>query len=323
MTIGAYRSAPHFAYPGWRLTIPGGPAGGHYKGFTHNYSAGTAIDAGDEYEADRGAGASSHDAVHATPRNPRGVYRSSGEVPPRPNASGSAHTYTGHQTMRHAGTSVAPGSFPAPYSESDEDSFLSGLGLTAMQLRSDGVDYAANARAAALERMVGLRAPIRIVNEAPIPSRPNTIAAPSVSQIVPGGVISWAAPPSTGATSVVNQPPPVLVAPAPAVANVPAAPPVSPAPAPVVASPVVVPASDGSGNYIRISDGTVVPGNSVYQNPATGQLQTAAASTGATPSSVAGVEAWLAQNSIWSAVPNWALLAGVGVMLFAGKGGRR
>ena len=292
MTIGAYQDAGGaFAYPGWRLTVPGGPAGGHYKGFTHNYSAGTAIDAGDEYEADRGAGASSHDAVHATPRNPRGVYRSSGEVPPRPNASGSAHTYTGRQTQRHAGTSVAPGSFPAPFIETDEDALLAGLGLLP-----------------AMQEWGSYNVPLRYINEAANP--PNTVPA---SQLLTVG-------PATGATSVVKQPPPVINPPAPSVSNVPAATPTSPAPAPVVASPVVVP--DGSGNYIRVSDGLMVAPSSVFQNPATGQLQTSAASTGV-PTSIAGIESWLTQNSIWSAVPNWALLAGVGVLLFAGKGGRR
>ena len=311
MTIGAYQDAGGaFAYPGWRLTVPGGPAGGHYKGFTHNYSAGTAIDAGDEYEADRGAGASSHDAVHATPRNPRGVYRSSGEVPPRPNASGSAHTYTGRQTQRHAGTSVAPGSFPAPFVETDEDALLAGLGImTERMVMSDGwapsqeIWSSYNVPITMRPNTVPT-APIRVASEAP-PAAP-------VSQLLVA--------PATGATSVVNQPPPVINPPAPSVSNVPAATPTSPAPAPVVASPVVVP--DGSGNYIRVSDGSMVAPSSVFQNPATGQLQTSAASSGV-PTSVAGIESWLTQNSIWSAVPNWALLAGVGVLLFAGKGGRR
>ena len=120
-TVGAYKDAGAFAYPGWRLTVPGGPAGGHYKGFTHTQSAGTDIPPNDDYEQDREDGMSSHDMVHASPRNPRGVYRSPAEVPPRPNASGSAHTYRSYQTQRHAGTSVAPGSFPAPFTESGED----------------------------------------------------------------------------------------------------------------------------------------------------------------------------------------------------------
>lgn len=123
--LGAYRDYPAFAYPGWRLTVPGGPAGGHYKGFTHNYSFGTAIgtvaDPNDEYELARAEGRAAHDPVHSHPNAPRGVYRGPAEVPPRANASGSAMTYRGFQTKRHAGTSVAPGSFPAEFYETGED----------------------------------------------------------------------------------------------------------------------------------------------------------------------------------------------------------
>jgi len=326
--IGAYTATDHFAYPGWRLTVPGGPAGGHYKGFTHNYSTGTEIEPGDEYEADRAAGASSHDAVHASPRNPRGVYRSSGEVPPRPNASGSAHTYRGFQTKRHAGTSVAPGSFPAEFFETPEDLLLAQqlgeLGISARMVMSDGwepptdVPPGWNMTDFSRAGMPAPWAPIRIVDEA-APSRPNVIVAPPPFNIdVPPGMVyartTVPAPPSTGATSVVNQPPPVLFAPAPAVSNVPSAPPISPAPAPVVASPVVVP--DGSGSYVRVSDGSSVSASDVYQNPATGQLQ-AAVGAGS------GITGWLTQNSVWSAVPNWALLAGAAaVLLLSGKGRR-
>lgn len=326
--LGAYTETDHFAYPGWRLTVPGGPAGGHYKGFTHNYSTGTELEPGDEYEADRAAGASSHDAVHATPRNPRGIYRSSGEVPPRPNASGSAHAYTGFQTARHAGTSVAPGSFPAPYTESDEDNFLAGLGFV-RAVAGDGFDFTPTT--AGLYRMAGGRvpapthtAPIRIVDEGPIslPYRPNTVAAPlPASTIVPAGPQVYApapAPsPSTGATSAVNQPPPVIYPPSPSVSNVPSTTPISPAPSPVVASPVVVPANDGSGNFIRVSDGSTVAASDVYQNPATGQYQ-------ATVGASSGITSWLTQNSVWSAVPNWTLLAGAAaVLVLTGGKGRR
>jgi hypothetical protein len=313
MTIGAYQDTPAFAYPGWRLTVPGGPAGGHYKGFTHNYSAGTAIEAGDEYEADRAAGASSHDAVHASPRNPRGVYRSSGEVPPRPNASGSAQTYRGFQTRRHAGTSVAPGSFPAPFDVTGEDAFLAahpGMGdlgyINARMVMSDGwspTDVAPP------------HVNFRVASEAP-PSRPNVVAdaPPYGIDVPPGYVYVRTTSPATGATNVVNQPPPALTAPAPTV-NVPNAPPISPAPAPVVASPVVVP--DGSGSYLRVSDGSTVSPSDVYENPATGQLQ-------ATVGAGSGISNWLTQNSIWSAVPNWTLLAGVAaVLLLSGGKGRR
>ena len=80
--LGTYQSTPHFAYPGWRRRIPGGPAGGQYHGWTHNYSVGTALAAQDQFEADRNAGAAGHDPAHASPRSPRGVYRGPAEVPP-------------------------------------------------------------------------------------------------------------------------------------------------------------------------------------------------------------------------------------------------
>lgn len=145
--LGAYRDGQAFAYPGWRLTVPGGPAGGHYKGFTHNYSAGTSIgtvaDPNDEYEMARAEGLAAHDPVHSHPNAPRGVYRGPAEVPPRANASGSAMTYRGFQTKRHAGTSEAPGSFPAEFYETNEDILATmlqpGMGLIpAMVDRYDG-----------------------------------------------------------------------------------------------------------------------------------------------------------------------------------------
>lgn len=340
MTLGAYQGVPPFAYPGWRLTVPGGPAGGHYKGFTHSYSAGTSIEPGDEYEADRDAGASSHDAVHASPRNPRGVYRSSGEVPPRPNASGAAMTYRGHQTQRHAGTSVSPGSFPADFTESDEDAFLHGLGAAPL------LPYQIAANRAGGH-----------YGSAPAPARPNVImvSAPSavdtvpVSHLMPAGspdfVLSqfgvpqpqpvshmvrvppgvpgspqYGVPqpqPTSGATSVVNQPPAQTIPapPSPSV-SVATTPPVSPTPAPVVATNQAVPLNDGSGNYLNVSTGSVVPASSVSQNPATGQYYVASTGVATDPMT------WLQENTIWSAVPNWGVLAGgvlLAAMLFKGK----
>lgn len=341
MTLGAYQKVDAFAYPGWRLTVPGGPAGGHYKGFTHNYSAGTSIDPQDEYEWDRQAGVSAHDAVHASPSNPRGVYRSSGEVPPRPNASGSAHTYRGAQTRRHAGTSVAPGSFPVEFFETDEDAFLQrysaeaalhGLGIIALP---DGETFAYRRPVMpVIQRPNTVTAPTPMPSAMPAPPPPpppphsniivvgpmtNTPTAPTFNYGLPDAPPSVARilAPATGATSVVNQPAPtpVPLPPSPAVAA-PTPPPVSPAPAPVVASPAVVPANDGSGNYVRVSDGSVLTPSQVYENPATGQLQ-------AIPSASSGLTGWLTENSIWSAVPNWVLLAGAGVLVASMKGGRR
>jgi hypothetical protein len=339
MMIGAYQNVDDFAYPGWRLTVPGGPAGGHYKGFTHAESTGTTILPQDDYEADRGDGMSSHDAVHASRRNPRGIYRSSGEVPPRPNASGAAHTYASFQTRRHAGTSVAPGSFPADFKETNEDDFLS--------LAENAPHYfTPNEIAAGLlgEYELGLvcRPGGPIFENFP----PNTVAVP---------VATSTPPPATGATSVVAQPAPVAPTP---VATVPVytAPPVSPAPAPVVATNEVVPLNDGSGNYVNISTGAIVSPSQVSQNLATMQIFTASAAAGqlipqangtylnpqtgaiipgaaiaqsaaavpATASPTAAVKTWLeAPSFISSAIPNWGLVAAAGVAFLLMGGKRR
>ena len=326
--LAAYNAVKAFAYPGWRLTVPGGPAGGHYKGFTHTQAAGTDIAPGDNYENDRADGMSSHDTAHITLRNPRGVYRSSGEVPPRPNASGSAHTYRGLQTRHQPGQSVAPGSFPADYSETAEDAFLHFLALSGLEAVPES----------------------EMIRMQPYPGRvcpawgcggPEPIG-PIIANT---GTISVPAAPATGATSVVNQPPatPLPTPPAQAVAvpsaGTPIPPgastsqvyqdsagnywayspgqaswvnfgssgaagqqaaavaaangasssaslatasttPVSPTPAPIVATNQVVPLNDGSGNYVNLSTGAIVPASTVSQNPYTMQLvtsQTAAA----------------------------------------------
>jgi hypothetical protein len=282
-TIGAYREGKNFAYPGWRLTVPGGPAGGHYKGFTHTQAAGTDLLPQDQYEQDREDGMSSHDLATASPLNPRGVYRSSAEVPPRPNASGAAMTYRGFQTARHAGTSVAPGSFPADYFDTPEDQFIPegshvhGMGLI-MVYGADGGGVHA----------IG-----------PAPMQP----------------VRYLGPPTTGATSVVNQPQPTPVPLPPAQAvPVATAPPVSPTPAPIVATNEVVPLNDGSGNYVNLSTGAIVPASSVVQNPATGQLTVAstAFSTGLN---------WLEQSTIFAPLPNWGVLGAglVAAMLLMGR----
>jgi hypothetical protein len=313
MTIGAYQSVVDFAYPGWRLTVPGGPAGGHYKGFTHTEATGTTILPGDQYEQDRGDGMSSHDAVHASQRNPRGIYRSSGEVPPRPNASGSAATYRSFQTRRHAGTSEAPGSFPADFKETGEDDFLSLaenaphyfkmsdfapslLGAESNMVRFQdtcpawgcgGPKFYQGQPTATQPTPVVTPGPgVTVVSAptspaAPAASCPSYGSAPSGTQWLLIGTDNNNCPvyesvPLTGATSSVAQPAGTL-APAPPAPSVPVytVPPVSPQPSPVVATNEVIPLNDGSGNYINISTGAIVSPSQVSQNLATMQLTTA------------------------------------------------
>jgi hypothetical protein len=306
--VGAYQATDHFAYPGWRLTVPGGPAGGHYKGFTHTQAAGTDIPPGDQYEQDREDGMSSYDPVHASPRNPRGVYRSSAEVPPRPNASGAAHTYRGFQTSRHAGTSIAPGSFPAPFTETDEDAFLARYGVHPDQLAGLGlVDVREFIDDPSAGGDSGGGLPGRhLVSCDVAPASPPSGYSYQQQGVDANGCPILVLVPQTGATSVVAQPSgrgsrgvPVLP-PSPSVPVV-TAPPVSPAPAPTVPTNEVVPLNDGSGNYVNVSTGQVIPRSAIVQNPATGQLTA--------PSSFSSALSWLEQNTIFSALPNWGVLA--------------
>jgi hypothetical protein len=326
--LSAYRDGKHFAYPGWRLTVPGGPAGGHYKGFTHTESRGTDILPNDQFEQDREDGMSAHDTAHANQRNPYGVYRSSAEVPPRPNASGHAHTYRGYQTEKHAGTAVAPGSFPSDYFETLEDAFLpDSVAAAALGIMPELMN-----RGAFTNGGPPMPGPMPF----PVVWRPNIVSCPTSMAPPPRGyhyesagtdangcaITHLVADPATGATSVVNKPPssPLPLPPAPSI-PVAVAPPVSPTPAPIVATNQVVPLNDGSGNYLNLSTGTVVPASSVTQNPATGQLiaTTAVAGSGV----VANAMSWLEQpSSLWAAIPNWGLVAGAAVlasMLLKGK----
>lgn len=307
----SYGTVKAFASPGWRLTVPGGPPGGHYKGFTHSESAGTDLLPQEQYEQDREDGMSSHDLVHATQRNPRGVYRSAAEVPPRPNASGSAMTYRGFQTKRHAGTSVAPGSFPADFFETLEDAFLEGAdsGLGLLRYEANGGDYYPFR-----SEMIMRGEQTYVRPDPPMPVDPDYTGP--VGPVLPGPPVLWHTP-SPGPTSVVPQPPatPLPLPPAPSVPVV-TTPPISPAPAPVVSTNQVVPLNDGSGNWLNLSTGTIVPASAVVQNPATGQMS--APSSGA----VSGAMSWLEEKTIFSAFPNWGVIAGgllLASMMFKGK----
>ena len=60
----------------------------------------------------------------------------------------------------------------------------------------------------------------------------------------------------------------------------------------------VIPMNDGSGRWINVSTGQVIPASAVAQNPATGQVTAPAVAL-----------SWLEQNTIFSALPNWGVLA--------------
>jgi len=352
--IGAYRATDNFAYPGWRLTVPGGPAGGHYKGYTHNYSAGTAMAPQDDYEATRDEGMAAHDTVHVHPNAPRGVYRGPAEVPPRANASGQAFTYRGMQTARHAGTSVAPGSFPAEYFETGEDAFIHPDvprldGLDAIPAMIDRVDggptsyYHASPAMLTVPKYLGPPVHLPMPGPMPLPIIRGPIVAippapplhelPLCPENDPYGwdqgctqALNSPCPPCrprTGATNIVPQPPPQPPAPVLVVSGKGDLP-VSPAPAPVVDTHQLVPIPDGSGNYFDSSDGTIVPASQVTVD-ASGKPTYKPGAQPAAGFSWSGITSWLGQNTIWNVLPNGVVLGGgvlLATMLFRGRGRR-
>jgi len=101
-----YRSAPNFAWAGWRLRVPGGPVGGEYHGYL----------AGIQPEAVWG-GIPLHEGETLSDH----VYRSPAEVRPRANASGGTNVIRSYQTLRTPGYAEAPGNYKD----------LGGLGLMA------------------------------------------------------------------------------------------------------------------------------------------------------------------------------------------------
>jgi hypothetical protein len=125
-----YSNAPLNAWAGWRLRNPGGPVGGQY----HGYIASDEIQDFMGWPAgpremfrpmDNPAGLGIYPWQHWDKKNWAGsplmegqtvsdfVYRSPGEVRPRPNASGGVNTVVAHQLMRTAGYAVAPGNYRA------------------------------------------------------------------------------------------------------------------------------------------------------------------------------------------------------------------
>ncbi len=108
-TIGSYQKVPPFAYPGWRLTVPGQPAGGQYHGFVANKVANATIPDSNQFRSKRYHGIASHDQKSASARHPNGVYRSSAEPPPNPTAP--VNTSWSGQVQQSVGSAEVPGAF--------------------------------------------------------------------------------------------------------------------------------------------------------------------------------------------------------------------
>lgn len=128
MPIASYSTAPFTAWAGWRLRVPGGPAGGQFHGFI----------APDDLVDDAGGWPQGHDEIfrpidtrqnlgiypwHGWDPKWHGsvllegqtvsdyVYRSPAEVRPRPNASGGINVVRAVQLERTPGFAVAPGNY--------------------------------------------------------------------------------------------------------------------------------------------------------------------------------------------------------------------
>jgi hypothetical protein len=301
--VRGYTSSPNFAWAGWRLRIDGGPVGGQYHGYLAD-DGNTPLEIqglsglGDSREgwSDVWGGTALREGDTVSDY----VYRSPGEVQPRPNASGGVNTIRSLQTERRPGYAEAPGNYrylgavhpvpggstghprrpvvlPHPTGASAGRPFRPGSKLGLMMVSDD----------------VGT---VNVVRRTPTPGASTGVPV----RMLPGeSVVRYAYDPrvfySPGPTNYVAQPPPPQAPGGTLVAQT--IPPVSPAPAPTVAA---TPA-----DYLP-SQGQVVPGI------------TPAAST-------SSVMNWLTASSIWSAVPNGVLLAGVALGFFAlsGRGGRR
>lgn len=295
MALAGYTAAPFNAWSGWRLRIPGGPIGGQYHGYiaSDDIVDGVGWPAGhdetfrptpsEELRALGGIPSQPWDSVWGGIPLDEGenvsdyVYRSTAELRPRPNASGGTNVVRGMQTRRSPGFSIAPGNYR-------------GLGMMYETPIIEAGPWGAG----------------------PVPARtwfPPYFPRPIGRPVPPIRL----APPSNGATSVVNQPPP----PSP-----------TPAPAPSVSNPGYV---DAAGNYTTDWHNPYVlylpqsprPAPTVAASPEDflpAQGQPLDTSAPASPS----IGDWFSQSSLISGLPNWGVLAGgaVGAFLVSRMMGR-
>ena len=304
--VHGYVVAPALAWSGWRLRVPGGPEGGQYHGYTgddSDHGVTTLSGPGDAWNPVwagtpllEGETVSDH------------VYRSPGEVRPRANANGGANVFREFQTKRSAGYAEAPGNYHALGAMiSVADAVSRGLisdpcaglvGLAADNCRS-GLSQQTYFVPDPPSPTQGW--PAGGTEPSPLPVAPSLPRAPICPQYMiecgPGYATRYGNDACQTPTCVPIQN--TVAQPAPGAVNTPnmvpvySVPPVSPSPAPTVAA----------------SPADYLPGQGQPLPPATPVV---AGST--------DIGAWLAASTIWSAVPNWALLAGGAVLLFSMKG---
>lgn len=341
MPFASYSMAPWLAWAGWRLRIPGGPAGGAYHGFI----------APDDLVNHAGGWPAGHAEIFRPMDNPQNlgiypwhpwdtswvgvplkegqtvsdfVYRSPAELRPRPNASGGINVVRGVQYERTPGYAVAPGNYrtlgalPAAFDTPikatiEPDCFYTGgCGPHSAMVRYLGPPVAS--------------------------------ASPS-----PKACPAWGCGPPPWTQGPTTQPTlPASPAPGPTVAQPP--PPVSPAPAPTVpigpAGSSGCPAGeyrDAAGNctsdwrnpysmYLPL-DAPISPSPTVAASTCpTGYTQDASGNclapgvVSATPAS-SGIMGWLEGSTAIGSyqVPNYLIAAGVGLVAFRmmGSGGGR
>lgn len=299
--MAGYAAAPDFAWSGWRLKIPGGPYGGQYHGFIGPDSSGWPAGLDEIYrQTDSVAGLGAWGETEVSPYEhdwgglaqregetlSDHVYRSPGEMRPRPNASGGAHVVHGFQRRRSAGFAVAPGNYRG----------IGGMGLTA-DVPGGGT-------------VTPYMQTPRIVHPYPYPVEPLRPLLPPHSVCPAWGCDG---PPHWWGPGTVPQPaPPQLPAPAPTV-PVATIPPISPAPAPTVSvsnDPQCLAMGMNGGPYPYCNAGGLSPIDSM--TPAQGSPAAVAAGPGASPS----ISDWLSESTMISSIPNMYVAAGAALAAF-------
>lgn len=317
--MAGYTSAPDFAWSGWRLKIPGGPIGGQYHGFIAPDSYGWPAGHDEIYRpaadfsglgdvADHSLAPWDHEWGGISQAEGESlsdhVYRSPGEMRPRPNASGGANVAPGYQRRRSAGFAEAPGNYK-------------GVGvIPPFALRTNG---------GSSKSVVSV--PALLYHGTALPAYFPTEACPAWGCGGPR--------PIYGATSVVAQPPPPTT-PAPVATVVSSIPPVSPAPAPTVASTPTTPAAAAAppamtttapaavvndpqcvalgmngGPYPNCNVSGMTPIDSGVATPSG-----AAAVAAATPVDTSDISTWLNESTLISGVPNMYLAIGSAIAAY-------
>ena len=287
-----YVAAPALAWSGWRLSIPGSPEGGQYHGYTGDDSDHEVTTAPNSCTSLTLSGLGDDSVWEGTALREGEtlsdhVYRSPGEVRPRANASGHANSMWEYQTKRSPGYAESPGNYHAlgmqiPFSDAVSRGIVSDPCANA----GSGEYYCRQSIGSQTFYIPDPTPPVKplpILTARPI-ATPISVPAPGWPVGATEPMLPVVAPVHTVAQPAPSSPAPVNTVPVYTI------PPVSPSPSPTVAA--------SPQDFL----------------PATGQPLT----TPAAASSGTDIGAWLQASTIWSAVPNWVLVAGGALLLFRG-----